>query len=91
MVIWDLETGVLVNRLTGHQGRVWSVAVSPDRRIVSGSGDRTVAVWDLETGRRLATLTLDGSVRSTAWHPDGRFILAGDAVGDLYRLEYREP
>ena len=28
-----------------------SVAVSPDgRRIVSGSKDRTVAVWDLETG-----------------------------------------
>ena len=39
---------------TGHQGGVSSVAVSPDgRHIVSGSDDKTVAVWDLETGARL--------------------------------------
>ena len=28
---------------------------------------------------------------SVAWSPDDRFVLAGDAGGDLYRLEYREP
>ena len=34
------------------------MAVSPDgRRVVSGSDDRTVAVWDLETGTRLHGLT----------------------------------
>ena len=34
-----------------------SVAVSPDgRRIVSGSDDKTVAVWDLESGARIHRL-----------------------------------
>jgi WD40 repeat protein len=69
-----------------------SVAVSPDgRHIVSGSWDHTVAIWDLQAGRLLATLMLDGVIFSVAWHPDGRFVVAGDAGGNLYRLEYREP
>ena len=56
MAVWDLETGTRLHELTGHQGGVNSVAVSPDgRRIVSGSDDNTVAVWDLETGTRLRT------------------------------------
>jgi WD40 repeat protein len=91
VIVWDLESGTLIHRLSGHQGSVRSVAVSPNgRRIVSGSQDQTVAVWDLDSGQRLANLALDGSIQSTAWHPDGRFVLAGDAGGDLYRLEYRE-
>ena len=91
VAVWDLDAGTLIHQFSGHQRWVNSVAVSPDgRRIVSGSDDKTVAVWDLETGRRLATLTLDRSGLSVAWHPDGRFIVAGDSGGNLYRLEYRE-
>jgi uncharacterized delta-60 repeat protein len=91
VIVWDLETGAPVHRLTGHHGWVWSVAVSPDaRRIVSGSEDQTVKIWNLDSGQCLATLAVDGPIRSVAWCPDGRFVLAGDVVGDLYRLEYRE-
>ena len=91
MVVWDLETGTLIRRLTGHQAAVNSVAVSPDsRHIVSGSEDQTVVIWSLESGQRLATLVLDGSIRSVVWCPDSRFVLAGDVVGELYRLEYHE-
>ena len=92
VAVWDLRSGALIHRLSGHQDWVMSVAVSPDgRRIVSASEDNTVAVWDLEAGQRLASLTLDGIVPSVAWHRDGRAILVGDAGGNLYRLEYREP
>ena len=36
--------------LKGHSGRVYSVALSPDRkRIVSGSFDKTLKVWDLSS------------------------------------------
>jgi WD40 repeat protein len=91
VMVWDFETGTPIHRLGGHKGWVWSVAVSPDgRRIVSGSQDQTVIVWNLDTGKRLTTLAVDGPVQSAAWHPHGRWILAADVVGDLYRLEYRE-
>jgi WD40 repeat protein len=68
------------------------VAVSPDgRHVVSGSEDHTVAVWDLQTGERRAMLALDGSILSVTWQRSARGLIVGDAGGNLYCLEYREP
>ena len=48
---------VLERKLTGHKGWVRSVAVSPDGKwAASGSEDKTVKIWDLETGECRATL-----------------------------------
>ena len=89
--VWDLQTGKRLRELTGHQGWVNSVAVSPDgRHAVTGSHDQSVAVWDLATGQPLTQVSLDGPVWCVAWAPDGRFLIAGDAGGNLYDLEYRE-
>jgi len=65
--------------LEGHTDVVWSVDVTADgRRAVSGSHDRTLRVWDLETGACLRTLEQDGGpVRSVCLTPDaGRVVLA---------------
>ena len=55
------------------------MAYSPDgTRIVSGSEDNTLKVWDAATGR--ATLTLTGHVNmvtSVADSPDGTRIVSG--------------
>jgi small GTP-binding protein len=41
----------------GHTGPVWCVALNSDgTRAVSGSGDKTVRVWDTQTGRCLRQL-----------------------------------
>ena len=45
---WDLGSGNEVRTLPGHTGSVNSVAVRGDgRRLVSGSLDHTVRVWDV--------------------------------------------
>ena len=41
--------------MSGHSGRVTSVAFSPDgTRIASGSQDKLVMIWDAETGAEVS-------------------------------------
>ncbi|EJF58655.1 WD40 repeat-like protein [Dichomitus squalens LYAD-421 SS1] len=68
--------------LSRHTGWVCSVAYSPDgRHIVSGSGDKTVRVWDAETGEAILELSCGDWVSGVAFSPDGRHIAA--ALDDL--------
>ncbi|MDT9205827.1 MAG: WD40 repeat domain-containing protein, partial [Limnospira sp. PMC 1236.20] len=57
----------------GHSNRVEAVAIAPDgKRAVSASSDKTLKLWDLETGTELATLTGHSwSVNAVAIAPDG--------------------
>ena len=88
--VWDIASagGRLLNTLKGHTSSVSSVAVTPDgTKIVSGSGgflsgsgDKTIKVWDIASagGRLLNTLEgHTGSVSSVAITPDGTKIISG--------------
>ena len=65
--------------LAGHTKRLRTVAFSPDgKRIASGSHDKTIKVWDVETGEELRTIRGHAAeVMSVAFGPEGRRIVSG--------------
>jgi WD40 repeat protein/uncharacterized caspase-like protein len=76
VLMWDVVTGALRRKLSGHQASVNSVAVSPDgKRIASGSGDKTVKLWDAETGALIRTYTGHRKdINGITFSPDGETI-----------------
>jgi len=71
--------GPLLRTLLGHRGGVTAVALSADgRRALSGSMDRTLKSWDVETGQELRTFVGHGEgVLAVALSADGRGALSG--------------
>ena len=65
---------------SGHESAVNCVTYSPDgRRIVSGSDDGTIRVWNPENGAELSILHgHEGAVTSVVYSPDGQRIASAD-------------
>ena len=87
-------TGVVLQKLKGHDGAVTSAAFSPDgQRVVTASADKTARIWNTTTGALLTELKGHGDwVESAAFSPDGgRIVTASDdstaRVWDISTLE----
>ncbi|KAG8915462.1 hypothetical protein FRC02_004515, partial [Tulasnella sp. 418] len=78
---WD----PILSVLHGHLGNVRSVAFSPDgSRIVSGSDDHSVRIWDTSTGSCVRILEgHTNQVQSTCFSPDGTVAASSSDDGTL--------
>ncbi len=72
-------TIILEKKLTGHKHWVNSVAVSPDGKwAVSGSDDKSIKIWDLDSGQCRGTLEgHTNKVNCVSVTPDGTRIISG--------------
>src|SRR5690349_12210830 len=77
----DLDTG-------GHTAQVTDLAFTPDGEdIVSASDDKTIRIWDWQSGVTLRTIRgylgngSDGKIFAIAVAPDGKTIAAGGYFG----------
>jgi WD40 repeat protein/serine/threonine protein kinase len=78
--LWDVASGRLRAKFTGHTGVVWSLAWSPDgQRLATAGWDGSVRVWDV-TRRQDAEGIPTAANFSVAFSPDGQ-VLAGGGTG----------
>ena len=84
--LWDVETGAVLQTLSGHGGPVNSVAFLGERRFLTTSDDRTIKLWDVGTGETVLTLQgHTGPVLGAACRPDGtQFATTGIDQGRIW-------
>ncbi len=86
--VWDISRGSFVEKLVlrcdGENGPAF-VQFSPDGSQLAVNGlDGVICVWDVLTGRRLATLDgQSGMVWQLAYHPNGKILAAASDDGKV--------
>jgi WD40 repeat protein len=87
--IWDADTGRLLGALSDKSGgtitksATSSAAFSPDgQRVVTGSGENAAYIWDVASGRPIATLAGHSDrLRGARYSSDGRRIVTASYDG----------
>ncbi|MCB0095534.1 MAG: NACHT domain-containing protein, partial [Caldilineaceae bacterium] len=86
----SVSTGQEHHILRGHNKSIGAVAFSPDGMVVaSGSGDRTVCVWDVQQGTLRHILDKDDWVVTLAFSPrmaGGHYLLASGGENRVVQL-----
>lgn len=67
-------------------------AISPDHKyVVSGADDKTAKLWDLSTGKCLATLTCPKKISAVGFTNDSAHFLFADKFGDVFSSSVAGP
>ncbi|HEY9700747.1 MAG TPA: serine/threonine-protein kinase [Trichocoleus sp.] len=67
--------------LSGHSDTVWTIATNVKKQMLaSGSFDRSIRLWNLQTGAFIRTLSGHrDAVRSVTFSPDGMILVSGSS------------
>ncbi|VUC33404.1 unnamed protein product [Clonostachys rosea] len=82
--LWDAKLGACVSTLEeSHSGNINVVAFSPNSKWLA-SASKTIKLWDIETGVRIATYIIPANTSSTiAFSPDSDRLALGSVNGNI--------
>jgi WD40 repeat protein len=91
-ILWDIKTADIMQEFRGHNGGVWSVALSPDGRLAAtGSHDFTARIWDTTTGTLVRPLEgHTAPVMAVAFLAGGRYLISGSEDKTLILWDVRD-
>ena len=82
--IWDTDNGRLLQTLVGHSEFILDIQFSPNGKwVATASEDRTARVWEVASGREVASLPHPGKVLGVSFGSDGEVLATGCDPGDL--------
>lgn len=89
--LFRASDGELLARFVGHRGQITAVTFWHNKFMASTSLDRSVRVWDLESGTEVALLVRHrAKVRSLQFSPNGRFLVSAGADGEAIVWDIEE-
>eukprot|EP00300_Choanocystis_sp_HF-7_P001716 c11379_g2_i1.p2 GENE.c11379_g2_i1~~c11379_g2_i1.p2 ORF type:complete len:327 (+),score=68.64 c11379_g2_i1:37-981(+) len=91
--VWNLTNCKLKTNLTGHNGPVNTVTVSPDGSLcASGGKDGTAMLWDLNEGKHLYQLEAGDQINALCFSPNRYWLCAATNEGiKIWDLESKKP
>jgi len=83
---WSLQTGNLIDIISGHEGPIVSLSFSPAGNILaSGSWDKKVRLTDLYSKTKvLDTLDHNAEIMDISFRPDGKELCTTTMKGEIY-------
>jgi len=82
IAIWD-GNGNMLHKIHGHEAAVLSISVSGDK-VFSGSRDKTIRVWDLNTGDNISIICgHTAPINDIKLPQDGRWFVSASDDGSL--------
>ncbi|GAB2215283.1 hypothetical protein Droror1_Dr00019666 [Drosera rotundifolia] len=74
--VWFADNGERLGTYRGHNGAVWTCDVSRDsKRLITGSADQTVKLWNVRTGTELYTFNFDSPARSVEFSVGDKLVV----------------
>lgn len=89
--LWDVDRGISLYTLTRHTEPVYSVAFSPDGKLLaSGSFDKCVHIWSVATGQLVYSYRGSGGIFEVCWNSRGDKVGASASDGSVAVLDLRK-